>query len=306
MPIYGIPPSNPNPEFELGKFKAYVPSYANYVDKENGVISTLVNSLLTPIVLLGVSNVKVDFTNDSLPKDLTVLNVNSDNDVIVGKDNSCYRTGYQLNSNIEIQNNEIVDVDIKIKYFLNELVSFSRTITLEVGLNVFVIDNPKFVTTEAGAILTVEIENDTLSDLDVLVFGNEVQSNFIAADGPGSTLYELFCNISDNKILKNIWNSDWEVAFSYCIAHYIDLINRGTQKEFGLDVQAKESGPRPIVSTINKVTYDYSMTTLDRSSAKFWMATEYGRFLLTLLDTKVIPTMIVDGASRIRSVNDGR
>jgi hypothetical protein len=306
MPIYGIPSSNPNPEFELGKFKTFVPRYANYVDGENGVVSTLVNSLLTPIVLLGVSNVKVDFTNDSLPKDLTVLNVNSDIDIILGKDNSCYRTGYQLNSNIEIQNNEIVDVDIKIKYFLNELISFSRTITLEVGLNEFVIENPKLVTTKAGAVLTVEIENDTLSDLDVLVFGNEVESNFIAANGPGSTLYELFCTISDNKILKNIWNSDWEFAFSYCIAHYIDLINRETQRDFGLDVQAKESTPRPLVTSINKVDYDYSTTMLDHRYAKFWQSTEFGRVLIVLLATKGIPTMMVDGASNIRGVNNGR
>ena len=306
MTIHGIPSSQPNPEFKLEKFKTFVPRYANYVDAENGVISTLVNSLTATQSLVGVSNAKVVFSNVSLPKDLTVLNVDSANDIILGKDNSCYRTGYELNSNITILNNEIVDVDIKIKYFLNGLDLFSKPITLTVGSNEIAVIDENLSTGTAGSVLTVEIENLTLSDLDLTVFGNNVESNFVAANGPGSTLYELFCNISDNKILKDIWNTDWEFAFSYCIAHYLDLVNRETNRSFGLDVQAKESTPRPLVSRIDKVDYDYSTTMLSHQYAKFWQSTEFGRVLIVLLQTKGVPSMLVVGAVGVRGVNNGR
>jgi hypothetical protein len=112
-------------------------------------------------------------------------------------------------------------------------------------------------------------------------------------EGDGSALYTVFYNIADQKILERVWNVDWKFAMSQCIAHYIDLINRETQKEFGLDEIAKDSYAKGVAVQIDKNKYDFEKTVLDHPYSKFWNSTEFGRILITLLQTKAVPTIIV-------------
>lgn len=112
-------------------------------------------------------------------------------------------------------------------------------------------------------------------------------------EGDGSALYDMFFEIANQKILFNVWNSDWEFAMSYCISHYLDITNRETQKSFGLDDIALDSGPKGIVVEMDKTKYSLSETTLEHRYSKFWNLTHYGRTLILLLETKGIPTMLV-------------
>lgn len=113
------------------------------------------------------------------------------------------------------------------------------------------------------------------------------------ADVTARPLFDAFYQIANQKILKLIWNSDWTFAMSYCIAHYIDLTNRDTQKSFSMFDVGEDSGPTGIISKNDKATMKYTHTMLDANEAKFWNATEYGRVLYTLLNSKAVITMMV-------------
>lgn len=114
----------------------------------------------------------------------------------------------------------------------------------------------------------------------------------------GSQLFNKFKEIADNKIIENIWNSDWEFAMSLCIAHYLDIWNRDFNSSFSLEDQAKQSGMEGLDSKFEKdrkvsVTKSFKEVSVVNDYAKFWNQTMYGQRLINLLQSKAIPTMIV-------------
>lgn len=127
-------------------------------------------------------------------------------------------------------------------------------------------------------------------------------------DNDGEGLYNAFSNIADQKIIKNIWNVDWEYAMSLCIAHYLATVNRESEVSFGRGDIARDSGPRGLQAADRhggtlqdgnyknsglQVKYDFKNIMVSHNESKFWNSTEFGRILMTLLYTKAIPTMVV-------------
>lgn len=298
MAIRGLPSSQPNPKFKLEKFRSFVPRFVEFVDSKTGVVSIITNSILSNIALDATVTTKIGFRNDTLPKDLKVLNIDSNKDIILGKDNSCYRSGYTVKSNIVLQNNEVTDVDVKIYYYIQNdelektaVKTYVQTLTASEDTVIEIEDI--YALPHSDIIFTIEIENTTLANVILKTFDVEAKSNFVAANGDGYALYEAFCTISDNKILKNVWNSDWDFGMSLCIAHYLSLINRETQKSFGLEDVGKDTFAKGTPIEIGEVKHTFEYTMEDHRFAKFWNSTEYGRMLITLLGTKGFPTMFL-------------
>ncbi len=170
--------------------------------------------------------------------------------------------------------------------------AFSKTITLNaLGTTEITVDK-NIGNSILNSVLTVAI--DTSEVITVNQFNNTVTSNFAAANGDAFALYEAFCNIADNKIIQSIWNAEWEYAMSLCIGHYLAVVNRETQRSFGLGDVAESSAPRGLMTVnVDKKRVEYKNIMLTRNQSKFWQSTEYGRILITLLDTKAVLTMMV-------------
>lgn len=112
-------------------------------------------------------------------------------------------------------------------------------------------------------------------------------------EGDGSALYDSFANIADQKILFTIWGTDWEFITSYCIAHYLDITNRETQKSFSLEEIAKDSGPKGQVVSNDKIKYDFKNTLVTHQYALFWNMTFFGSVILNMVSSKGISTLLV-------------
>ena len=288
--IAGLPNTKVNPAYSKDTFKQFIPNFADYIDSENGQVETIVNELQLPTIIN--SDTKLVFNNTITSTDKKVLDIDASNDVVLGKVTAtCYKKGYNILSEIIIDNPG-ESIDISVSYYVDGDLVLSIPVELNaLGSTEFTIDED-IPNSTLFSVLTVTIETDLL--IDIAQFKNTVKSNFKAPNGDAFALYEAFCNIADQKIIKTIWNSDWEYAMSLCIAHYIATVNRETQRSFGLDDIAKDSAPRGLVTIdIDKKRVEYKNIMLSRAESMFWQSTEYGRILTTLLSTKAVLTMIV-------------
>ena len=288
--IAGLPNTKANPAYSKDTFKQFIPDFADWVDSEDGKIETIINELQLPTIIN--SDTKLVFNTTLKSNDKKVLDIDINNDVILGKiTGTCYKKGYNIFSEVIIDNPG-ASMDISVSYYVDGDLVLSIPVELNaLGLTEFIIDED-IPNSTLFSVLTVHIETDLL--IDITQFKNTVKSNFKAPNGDAFALYEAFCNIADQKIIKTIWNSDWEYAMSLCIAHYIATVNRETQRSFGLDAIAKDSGPRGLVTVdIDKKRVEYKNIMLTRAESMFWQSTEYGRILTTLLSTKAVLTMIV-------------
>ena len=121
--------------------------------------------------------------------------------------------------------------------------------------------------------------------------------NYIATD-EGKVAFDNLYEIANNKVFKSIYGSDWKLAMSLCIAHYLTLIANQVQAPAGDTLQGIAGGQTHGVLSSMSVgafskTYELSKTMVDENEALFWNLTNYGAQLMALLKTKAVPSILV-------------
>lgn len=135
-------------------------------------------------------------------------------------------------------------------------------------------------------------------NVDDFIFWMPQYSKFMATD-EGKKYFEKLHSIANNKVFKSIFGADWEMAMSYCIAHYLTLIadRLGAPSGDTLDSIAGGGSTQGVLSSASvggfSKSYDIDKTISQDDEAKFWNQTSYGQEYWALLKTKAIPTMMV-------------
>ena len=115
----------------------------------------------------------------------------------------------------------------------------------------------------------------------------------------GQKHFQKIFNIINNKIFYSIFGSDWELAMSYGIAHYLTLIANQMQAPSGNTLEGIAGGgvTKGVISSATvgnfSKTYDIDKTMLSENEAMFWNQTSYGSSLMALYKTKAVPSIFV-------------
>lgn len=115
----------------------------------------------------------------------------------------------------------------------------------------------------------------------------------------GKKYFEKLYNVANNKVFYSIFGTDWELAMSYVIAHYLTLISNqlGAPAGDSLDSIAGGGNIQGVLSSASvggfSKSYDISKTMTEEDDALFWNQTSFGAAYWALLKTKAIPTMMV-------------
>lgn len=115
----------------------------------------------------------------------------------------------------------------------------------------------------------------------------------------GTTAFNNIYEVVNQKIFHSIFGSDWKLAMSYGIAHYLTLIAQQSVAPSGSSLSEIAGGGNikgvlasASVGQFNK-SYDLSKTMVGSEEALFWNQTSYGASLMALLKTKAIPSIFV-------------
>lgn len=125
----------------------------------------------------------------------------------------------------------------------------------------------------------------------------------------GKKYFTKIYNIVNNKIFASIFGSDWELAMSYAIAHYLTLIGGQLQSPSGETLNEIAGGgtTKGVLSSMTvgsfSKTYDIDKTMLSENEAMFWNQTSYGASLMALLKTKAVPSILVVTSHPIPGAN---
>lgn len=143
---------------------------------------------------------------------------------------------------------------------------------------------------------------------DDFVFWMPQYAKFIATD-EGQKYFNKLYNVVNNKIFKSIFGTDWELAMSYAIAHYLTLIAQQMQAPSGDTLEGIAGGGKAngVLSSATigafNATYDIDKTLVDEDESKFWNQTSYGAALMALLKTKAIPSIMVVTSNPVPGAN---
>ena len=121
--------------------------------------------------------------------------------------------------------------------------------------------------------------------------------NYMNTD-EGKVAFNNLYEIANNKVFYSIYGSDWKLAMSLCIAHYLTLIANQLQAPAGNTLQGIAGGStRGVMSSMSvgefSKTYDLGRTMVDENEALFWNQTSFGAELMALLKTKAVPSILV-------------
>lgn len=122
--------------------------------------------------------------------------------------------------------------------------------------------------------------------------------NFMST-AEGDKYFNKLYSLLNDKIFYSVFGSDWELAISYGIAHYLTLISQQEQAPSGSTLSSIAGGgvTKGVLSSMTvgsfTKTYDINKTMVDEDEAKFWNQTSYGTSLMTLLKTKALPSIFV-------------
>ena len=148
------------------------------------------------------------------------------------------------------------------------------------------------------AIIGIQIdrENPAFTTSDFTIWMPQF-SAYIATE-QGTALFNKLYTVCNNKIFHSIFGSDWELAMSYAIAHYLTLIANQMQAPSGDTLQGIAGGATHGVLSSMSVgsfskSYDLSKSMLSEDEAMFWNQTSYGAALMALLKTKAVPSILV-------------
>ena len=125
----------------------------------------------------------------------------------------------------------------------------------------------------------------------------------------GKRYFNKLYPLVNNKIFKSIFGTDWELAMSYAIAHYLTLIANQLQAPSGSSLQEVSGGgtTKGVLSSMSvgefSKTYDLGKTMLSEDEAMFWNQTSYGAALMALLKTKPIASILVVTSNTVPGAN---
>ena len=128
------------------------------------------------------------------------------------------------------------------------------------------------------------------------------------ATSDGQIAFNNLYDIANNKIFYSIYGTDWKLAMSLCIAHYLTLIANQVQAPSGDTLQGIAGGSTKGVMSSMSVgdfskTYDLARTMVDENEALFWNQTSFGAQLMALLKTKAVPSILVVTSNPIPGAN---
>ena len=125
----------------------------------------------------------------------------------------------------------------------------------------------------------------------------------------GTAAFNKLYTLCNKKIFYSIFGSDWELAMSYAIAHYLTLIAQQVQAPSGNTLADIAGGgvTRGVLSsmTVGSFTKQYELdkTMVSSDDAMFWNQTSYGTALMTLYKTKAVPSIFVVTSNPIPGAN---
>lgn len=124
----------------------------------------------------------------------------------------------------------------------------------------------------------------------------------------GDRFFTKLYTLVNNKIFKSVFGSDWELAMSYAIAHYLTLIANQQQAPSGDTLAGIAGGStRGVLQSASvgsfSKSYDLSKTMVSEDSAMFWNQTSYGSSLMALLKTKPMASILVVTSNNIPGAN---
>lgn len=149
------------------------------------------------------------------------------------------------------------------------------------------------------AIIGINLNRENPSfTIDDFTFWMPQYKNFIKTD-EGQKYFDKLYELVNKKIFKSIYGSDWELAMSYAMAHYLTLISNQEQNPSGSTLAGIAGGGniKGVLSSASvggfSKSYDIDKTILSEDEALFWNQTSYGAALMALLKTKAIPSIMV-------------
>lgn len=125
----------------------------------------------------------------------------------------------------------------------------------------------------------------------------------------GKDYFENLYPIVNGKIFKSIFGSDWYLAMSLAMAHYITLIAQQDQAPSGASLAEIAGGgvTRGVLTGMSvggfSKSYDINKTMSSEEEAAFWNLTSYGAQLYALLKTKSIASIMVVTSNPIPGAN---
>lgn len=145
--------------------------------------------------------------------------------------------------------------------------------------------------------ITLDRDNPEFTKADFTFWMPQYKAYMNTEDG--TTAFENLYPIANDKIFYSIYGTDWKLAMSLCIAHYLTLIANqlGTPAGDTLAGIAGGGNYKGILQTASignfSKTYELSATLVEEDEAKFWNQTSFGAELMALLKTKAIPSIMV-------------
>jgi hypothetical protein len=115
----------------------------------------------------------------------------------------------------------------------------------------------------------------------------------------GTAAFNKLYTLCNKKIFYSIFGTDWELAMSYAIAHYLTLIAMQMQAPSGSTLADIAGGgvTRGVLSSMSigefSKSYELDKTMLSSDEAMFWNQTSYGAQLMALYKTKAVPSIFV-------------
>ena len=151
--------------------------------------------------------------------------------------------------------------------------------------------------------LTVDRKNPEFTKNSFVFWMPQYKLFFFNPDGTERTenneyWTELY-DIADKKIYYSIFGTDWKLAMSLCLAHYLTIIANREQAPSGSTLAEVSGGgvTQGILTSANiggfSKSFDLAYSMLSSDEAKFWNTTSYGTQLMALYKTKGTPSVFV-------------
>lgn len=115
----------------------------------------------------------------------------------------------------------------------------------------------------------------------------------------GATYWSKLYPIANHRIFKSIYGTDWELAMSLLIAHYMTLIALQEQAPSGESLSEIAGGGamKGVISSASvggfSVSYETNKTISEEEEAKWFNLTSYGAQLWALMKTKHVASIFV-------------
>ena len=135
--------------------------------------------------------------------------------------------------------------------------------------------------------ITIDRQNPAFTIND-FTFWMPQYAKFMATED-GQTAFNNLYEIANDTIFKSVFGSDWKLAMSLCIAHYLQLIADQLQVPSGDSLEGIAGGGaiKGFISSASvggfSKSFDTKLTVSEEEAALFWNLTKYGAMLYTLI-----------------------